>query len=401
MFDIISFIREKIFRRPKIKTNLAWEDLSEKQTTKLWYFLLFCMFCAIITSAQWTLIIIKWLPNVPIHTPNCISNILNTFDEKNNDSYYTYWDYYWYNDCQLVSTNPTFDFTNEYNTLSEDYKRIDTYKQNIQNLTSEKQSLEYNQRNTKNDYNTSLTEKIANENSWIYDRNWIQTNIQDNLYKIKEIDNKISENNKNIITLQYQHRQDIENLKIKFKKANDDYKTSYLLYRLYVAILSLIFSIIVFVVLYKIYVKQKIKNSPNTIIFSVATFAYWLILVQISSMFIWDIIPHKLIELIMKLFSLFTPLIYIVQFLWPLIIIAVFWFMVYKIQKRLYSPKNVLKRFISDKKCPNCWNSVDYTKPFCPLCSNEIQIHCPHCKELTLKWMPYCSSCWWKLDETN
>jgi predicted amidophosphoribosyltransferase len=86
-------------------------------------------------------------------------------------------------------------------------------------------------------------------------------------------------------------------------------------------------------------------------------------------------------------------LVYLVQFLWPLFIVAIFWFLVYRIQKRLYSPSNILKRFLSDKGCPSCWNSVDFTKPFCPICSHEIQNHCPKCNELTIKWMPYCSSC--------
>jgi hypothetical protein len=43
MFDMVSLIREKIFRQPKIKVT-AGEELSEKQTTKLGYFLLYCMF---------------------------------------------------------------------------------------------------------------------------------------------------------------------------------------------------------------------------------------------------------------------------------------------------------------------------------------------------------------------
>jgi hypothetical protein len=100
-----------------------------------------------------------------------------------------------------------------------------------------------------------------------------------------------------------------------------------------------------------------------------------------------------------ELFDLFTPLLYVVQFLWPILIVAVFWFMVYKIQKRLYAPKNVLKRFIKDKKCPNCWNWVDFTKPFCPLCSHEIQNKCNNCGILNVKWMPYCSSCWIKQEK--
>ena len=405
MFDITSYVREKIFRRPKIITNLAWEELSEKQTTKLWYFLLYCMFWAIIMSAQWSLSIIKWIPSIPQNVPYCIENIVSVFDVKNNinenNSYYYWWNFiYDNNTCSnLISTNPSFDFTSDYNKLLDPFKKISDYRNKIQTAESTKSSLEYTQNNTKQDYNTSLTEKIANENSGIYNKNQIQNDIKNNNSEISALENQITDYKAKISEINSQYKTDVENLITKINKTNEDYYTAYLIYRIYVAILSFLFSIVIFLVLYKIYVKQKIKNSPNTIIFSVATFAYWLILLQVASLFIWDIIPHKLLKLIEELFTLFTPLVYIVQFIWPVLIIAIFWFLVYRIQKRLYSPENILKRFITDKKCPKCWNWVDFTKPFCPLCSNEIQIHCPSCKELTLKWMPFCSNCWTKIIE--
>jgi len=83
----------------------------------------------------------------------------------------------------------------------------------------------------------------------------------------------------------------------------------------------------------------------------------------------------------------------VVDDLLAIIIIAVFGYLVFRIQKRLYSPQNVLKRVVSDKKCPGCGNAIDLTKPFCPLCSHEIQTPCPSCKGLSLKGMPYCSNC--------
>jgi len=397
MFDITSFIREKIFRRPKINSSLAWEELSEKQTTKLWYFLLYCMFWAILTSAQWTLSIIRDIPDRPTYPPYCVSTMINTFGVQT-DSYYDSYSYsYNSNDCGLTANNPKFDFTQDYNKLLAPYKEIQAYQESIQKLEYDKQKKEFDEKDTQKDYNTSLTEKIADEKSWLYNTQNIQNNIKENRSSITNIETQISDLQAKITAIKTQYKTEVNTLNENYKKTLDDYKTAYLLYKLYVAILSLIFSIIVFVILYNIYVKQKIKNSPNTIIFSVATFAYWLVLLQISGMFIWDIIPHKHLTLIINFLSLFTPLIYLVQFLWPLVIIAVFGFLVYKIQKRLYSPANVLKRFISDKKCPHCWNGVDFTKPFCPLCANEIQIDCQSCHKLTLKWMPYCSNCGEKL----
>lgn len=399
MFDIISFIREKIFRKPKLTGKFAWEELSEKQTTKLGYFLLYCMFWVILASAQWTLSIIQDIPERPTNIPYCIDNLINTLDNTkdnfNNNSNY------WYNDCQITSTNPKFDFDPEYSNLQAPYNEIIEINNNINILNSQKNKLEYNERVNQQDYNTSLTERIAWENSWLYDQNNIKQDIKNNRSEIINIDSKINSLKSKIENIKLQYTTKISSLKQKLDKANEDYRNSYLLYKFYVAVLSFLFSIIVFFILYKIYVRQKIQNSPHTIIFSIATFAYGLVLLQITVLFIWDIIPDKLLKIIANLFSVFTPLVYIVQFLWPILIIAIFWFLVYKIQKRLYSPKNILKRFITDKKCPNCWNWVDFTKPFCPLCSHKIQIYCHSCNKLTLKWMPYCSNCWVELSEKN
>jgi hypothetical protein len=125
MFDIISFVREKILRRPKIKV-MAGEELSEKQTTKMGYFLLICMFLAIISTAQWSLSIIQNIPERPTPISSCVGNMLAFFDETTDaygssyDAYsydYSYGYDYNYNACNLVSTYPAYDLSREYNAL--------------------------------------------------------------------------------------------------------------------------------------------------------------------------------------------------------------------------------------------------------------------------------------------
>ena len=408
MLDIVSLVREKIFRRPKLISIIPGEELSEKQTTKLGNFLLFCMFFAILSSAQWTLSIIKNIPTRPTPVPSCVVDVFNTLSLENKVSNYTYWYYdnygYWYSrydNCSLVSTNPAFDFTEEYTSLTDAYTQVKALRKDIEWLERTNSDARYNQNEYRDEYQTSLMEKMADENSWVYDRGGIQSRIQDTKSQIQSSQQNIEQSKNSIQSIISSNAWKISALEVKLDAANDAYRTAYLLYKFYIAILSFIFAITVFFTLYKIYVRFKLKNSPHTIIFSVATFAYGIVLLQISGMFIWDILPKKLLVIIQRLLEAFTPLVYLVQFLWPVIIIAIFGFLVYKIQKRLYSPQNVLKRFITDKKCPNCGNSVDFTKPFCPLCSHEIQIHCPHCHELTLKGMPHCSNCGGKLPESD
>ena len=389
----------KNFFKKSQKTSVAWEEITEKKTTTLGKFLLFCMFVAILVSAQWTLEIINKIPKEPDTMPNCIKNILYKFeaDDKENEKYSYNYGEYWRNDCDLSSENPKFNFEKEYWELSWAYENLNNITEEISNLESKKYRLEKEKWNSREDYDTSLTEKIAWENSWLYDKNKIQEEIKNSKAEVEQIDKKLKdlETEKNKIISE--NKAKISELKAVYEKAQSDYEHSYLMYKLYISLLSFIFSISVFLVLYKLYVNKKSKNSPYTIIFSVATFAYGLMLLEVTLLFISYITPWTIKQLIYEFFVNFKPIMYLVQFLWPILIVSIFWFLIYKIQKRIYSKENILKRFVSDKKCPNCWNSVDTTKPFCPLCSHEILVKCHNCQNLTTKWMPYCSNCWKKL----
>lgn len=391
----------KNFFKKSQKTSVAWEEITEKKTTTLGKFLLFCMFVAILVSAQWTLEIINKIPKEPDTIPNCIKNILYKFeaDDKENEKYSYNYGEYWRNDCDLSSENPKFNFEKEYWELSWAYENLNNITEEISNLESKKYRLEKEKWNSREDYDTSLTEKIAWENSWLYDKNKIQEEIKNSKAEVEQIDKKLKdlETEKNKIISE--NKAKISELKAVYEKAQSDYEHSYLMYKLYISLLSFIFSISVFLVLYKLYVNKKSKNSPYTIIFSVATFAYGLMLLEVTLLFISYITPWTIKQLIYEFFVNFKPIMYLVQFLWPILIVSIFWFLIYKIQKRIYSKENILKRFVSDKKCPNCWNSVDTTKPFCPLCSHEILVKCHNCQNLTTKWMPYCSNCWKKIEK--
>ncbi|ATU05082.1 hypothetical protein BKN14_01340 [Candidatus Gracilibacteria bacterium HOT-871] len=389
----------KNFFKKSQKTSVAGEEITEKKTTTLGKFLLFCMFVAILVSAQWTLEIINKIPKEPDTIPNCIKNILYKFeaDDKENEKYSYNYGEYGRNDCDLSSENPKFNFEKEYGVLSGAYENLNNITEEISNLESKKYRLEKEKGNSREDYNTSLTEKIAGENSGLYDKNKIQEEIKNSKAEVEQIDKKLKdlETEKNKIISE--NKAKISELKAVYEKAQSDYEHSYLMYKLYISLLSFIFSISVFLVLYKLYVNKKSKNSPYTIIFSVATFAYGLMLLEVTLLFISYITPGTIKQLIYEFFVNFKPIMYLVQFLWPILIVSIFGFLIYKIQKRIYSKENILKRFVSDKKCPNCGNSVDTTKPFCPLCSHEILVKCHNCQNLTTKGMPYCSNCGKKL----
>jgi len=390
MFDITAFIREKIFRRKKIETekNLAWEELSEKQTTKLWYFFSFLMFISIIWSWQRSLWVIHDMVDRPNQPPYCVEQVLNVLEKGSNYEYSTY-------DCNLISLeNPKFNLKSEFDNVLPVYRTVLNYRKSIRNLEDSIRSLDYEYSRHRNDYNTALLEDIASNKTKIYDTTKIQNTITRNKDQIIRLEWQIKELQKSIIEIVDKNREKIEKLKLLYKQAEKDYRKAYLWYKFKIAVLSFLFVVTIFAILYKIYVKQKRKNSPYTIIFSIATFAYGLLFLEVSLSFLWDLIPHEFLEWLGKLLNNFMPLLYIVQFLFPIIIIAIFWGLIYKIQKRLYSPENVLKRLIKDEKCPKCWNHVDISRNFCPLCQNQLREKCYNCNHLKIKGMPYCEYCW-------
>lgn len=236
-------------------------------------------------SAQWTLSVIKEIPDQPKSLPNCVSNILSTMELGSQNYSYNgahYTSYYDYNSCDLVSVKPKYDFNNSYNALLSIANEIDSYGKEIDTLRNNKSRSSYEQDRAQNDYNTALTEKIANEEAGVYSTNENKKKIQNSRNTISQIDSQIELLTNKIESLRTNNESKTQALKQEYEKAQDGYRTAYLIYKFYVAILSLLFAIVVFSVLYKIYIKQKINNSPHAVIFSVATFAYGLVLLEIS-----------------------------------------------------------------------------------------------------------------------
>lgn len=374
--------------------NISAEEISEKKTSWMWYFLLICMFFAIISSARMSLGVIQDMVRMPSSITACIKEIHSNTDIKNKNERKRYGE-----SCNLKLEDPKVDFRENYKELKDVSKKITEIKDTNQTLESSmRRELRKKQKNEQ-DYNSSSLEKVSNEQQAIYDRQNIKESILILKSSIKNKERQINKNLWKIEKIIKENSNKIERLNQKVIDFDVKYNNSYLKYKFKVAFLSLLFVLIVFYTLLSIHKKQKAKNSPNTIIFSVATFAYGMIFLQVSLKFLRDIIPIEFIRWIGSLLSTFMPLVYLVQLIRPIIIISVFWFAVYKIQKKIYSSENILKRILDEKKCPKCWNAADIKKPFCPICANKILIKCNSCDELTIKGMSYCSSCWKDIEE--
>jgi hypothetical protein len=117
-------------------------------------------------------------------------------------------------------------------------------------------------------------EKMANENhsttlpNEARDTiNSLQTTEQNYTAKIAALENDIS-------VLIQKNASTIERLQAKYTQSQADYSLAYKWYKSKVAFLNFLFAGIVTYLLFLLYSYSKRRNSPFTIIFSTATFAY-------------------------------------------------------------------------------------------------------------------------------
>lgn len=382
---IIEKIKDFLFP----KNNLIWEEISERKTTKMWYFLLFCMFICIFYTAINSLSLINDFFEKAKKPNSNLQNIVNTLDFKWENIYS---DYY-YNSTSYFEQEIDEETWKEISKASNIFKKIENLNYEKDIISQKIFEVEEKNRKLQKEYEISLTEKIA----WVSDESQkIKDEINQNQKDISDFEIKKTKVEEDIFTLKKENSTLYEKLKTAFEKQNEKYKNDALVYKISVKATSFLFIFVIFLVLFKIYSRLKSKNSSYTIIFSVATFAYGLILVWLFLNFFWSLIPEEFLSLIYDFFETFEIFLLVLQFIWPVLIMWFFGFFVYKIQKKLYSKENILKRILRDKKCPNCSNSIDTSKNFCPFCAYEILETCPHCSEKTVTWVDFCYNCWKK-----
>jgi len=364
----------------------SYEEISEKKTSKLGYILLTIMVCFVIGVGETIFTDLSEIPEEPYAPSYCLSNLINT-DEVSNITYFDCPDYTGYEaldiefelDSQLENARPRLEKLVNLNAQISDLKyEISNNEKEIKELSS--------------DYDLSLQEKIANEES-ILEKDTIKADIVDT----KELSSQNETELNNLIAERDQLAEEltpvIQEIKKTYENANDKYEALVAWYKFKVFLLTLIFILPFFAISTKYYLQHKRKNSPYTIIFTATTTAFSLLFLQVMGTFLYDILPKAWFAKIFK-FLLDIPLLsYIIYYGSVLLIIGIFGGIVYYIQKRVYDPIKVAVRRLKDQKCPKCSFTLDSSHNFCPDCGLQLKEQCSHCKKLKIRYLAHCPHC--------
>lgn len=275
------------------------------------------------------------------------------------------------------------------------------------NKTKEKSLKQQLSKNTKSlnelskKYNTQLFEKIAS----------VQEDAT--LYKVQNKYRRLELENKNIqkqldaikplkeIKGYREYKSFIEKNKEVFKTKREDYKFWQPFYEyghLLVFVLPLlIISALIYANTKKKELHDKHYNPVVKIISVHVALLLSLPLIFYTLNLVYHVIPKTLLKNIID-FLIDIGLISLLNYFGIFIAIFIFGYIIYFIQKRSIKNKSLSidknkQTNISLSKCPKCLKRVDFSKPYCPHCSNELLIECTECHKQTIKDLNYCQQC--------
>lgn len=364
------------------------EEISEKRTSVLGYVLLTLMVIFIITAGNTVFYDLSRIPDEPVPLSECVSRL---------DRQYT--DYF----IETCKEHPNFTQTDSQFGLDSLYQQLFPLVVSNQHLSDELESALRKETELKETrmflyqkYGVSLQEESQSVST---SSNRILSSKR-NAKQLLEIEARLSNHQTTLDSIKLeQTRLDIqlkpilEQFKTQLAEANNFLKWEAIWKKWYEFLLKLLFimpllgSSIVF------YNKLKAKNSPYTIIVTALVSAFSILFLQISSVLLYHVVPHKWLGQLLEWLIAIPFFSYVIYYAMVLAIILFFGGMVFYIQKRVFNPSVVARRRLREHKCPSCSFPIEAGQKFCTDCGTQIRVECELCGSLRYPDLPYCSTC--------
>lgn len=398
-----------------IKDAEEYEEISEKKTSKLGYLLLILLVIFLIIIGQRVFSDIKNIPQKPTAPNSLMETYTDTESLKNllfpptyrKDQIMQMKAVMPENSVPLVDdtfdTNniegPIFGEIDKKFGIEENFENIDQkiygiilLNRDIKTLDNqlEEKSSELNALLLK--YNITLQEIMADEKG-LFDKPTIKNSIILLDSEVSFLERTISEKEAERDAQINQIKPTLTHIKDSYKLATEYYKDREAYYNLWVFLLKLLFVMPFFGISLFYYFKLKKKNSPYAIIATAVFFASAILFLEITVIFLEQILPMEWLKRIFKIFLDIAALKYVLYYASSLLVIIIFGGIVYFIQKKVFDKKRIAIRRIKEGKCPSCSFMIERAYEFCPKCGNELKENCQNCGSRKIKDMPFCQIC--------
>lgn len=376
--------------------TVPYEEISEKKTTKIGYVLLIIMAAFIIWIGQTVFDDLSRIPAAPKPISSCASKMSDLLGGSKS-SYESY--SYGYSGGSLEKRDCSWSEYEERSGVRQmivsSYSKISEYyalQKRISDLEKSISDAERQRSRSGSDYDLGLQEKQAAVPG-VVDQDRAQADFSSAQQRLSSL-----ESEKSLLLMQRNNvisglKSSLPGYEAAYDQAQQLYKTAYNWYRFKVFLMMLLFVAPFFALSLRKYLVYKKANSPYAIIAGAVLAAMSILLLQVVGVFLYDVIPRRLLKLFMDFFAQVAALRYVLYYGSVVLVIGLFGGIVYYIQKKIFNPAAVAMRYLKDRKCPVCAFSIDMTMKYCPKCAHQLRTECAACHGSRLKDLPVCEHC--------
>ncbi|GEM_PF-1699770 len=289
---------------------------------------------------------------------------------------------------------PRIQYPNYYD-LQEN-RDIQRYRQNeLGPLYQMRNDLESRDRSVRSEYDTSLLEKMADQEKRLYgNQDDLGDDYEATQVKLREVELEIEKGEVEITRLEVLAHQAEAPLR-------NDYRARVRIRQLKVFLWEAIFWIPFFFITLWWYSRTKRKSSRWEIISIAALIASSIISFQSFSIFLWSWIPKELLEKLWKLLQATLLTRIVGYYLMMAVIVLILGGLIVSVHRRATDPVRGGKKKIRNMQCPTCSYPLDLSGDYCGGCGKQLQEACSSCKKPTYTWSAACESCGKKRADNN
>lgn len=376
--------------------GVPYEHTDEKKTTKLGYFLLFLMISLGLAQGQGFIDGVASNIKDPQYFSPCttyLQGLITSRGAEGYSGYYGYGDLASFNNCQFSPTEIKFDVpavVNEAKPLAQGYFNKTKATQDAQTVLYHMQETA---RSAKDDYSMALSETTANIKTPVFDSTGIKGSVNLARQAVAEAESILAVAKGNESVARGTLVNFVNANKAPFLAAQASYENTMRLTELFRALLQFVLIAPLFIFALRRYFRSARVGSQFAIIWAGIAVLFALLFAEVLTLFIYRIIPMRLLQELFLFFAQFEFLVTIGRYLLLLAAPVIFGGIVYFIQKRAYNPAAVTMRAYKGRKCTGCSMKITESMRHCPVCGTVLKSVCVSCGKDRIAGLKFCDQC--------
>ena len=281
---------------------------------------------------------------------------------------------------------PRIQYPNYYD-LQEN-RDVEHYRRTVLNpLYDDRSDLERRDHIVRSEYDTSLLEKIADQDSRLYgDEGTVAGDVLATQEERQRIQAEIDAS-----------EDELERLQVLAHTAEaplrNEYRSRVRIRQLKVFLWEAIFWIPFFFITLWWYSRCKREDSRWEIISISALIASSIISLQSLTIFLWSWIPRELLAKLWEILQATLLTRIVGYYLMMAVIILLLGGLIVSVHRRATDPVHGGKKKIRSKQCPTCSYPLELSSDFCGGCGKKLQEKCSSCGKQTYTWSAVCEHC--------